>query len=71
MLLSRYKNAQQNHNINIANRAFENVTQFEYFVMIVTNQNLIQEKIKKKSNFGNACYHSNQIFCLLVFCPKT
>jgi hypothetical protein len=26
----------------------------------VTNQNLIQEEIKRKLNSGNACYHSVQ-----------
>jgi hypothetical protein len=26
----------------------------------VTNQNLIQEKIKRRLNSGNACYHSAQ-----------
>jgi hypothetical protein len=25
--------------------------------MAVTNQNLIQEEIKRRLNFGNACYH--------------
>jgi hypothetical protein len=33
-----------------------------------TNQNLIQEEIKRRLNFGNACYHSVQnllSFCLL------
>jgi hypothetical protein len=28
--------------------------------MTVTNQNLIQEEIKTRLNFGNACYHSAQ-----------
>jgi hypothetical protein len=28
--------------------------------MTVTNQNLIQEKIKRRLNLGNACYHSIQ-----------
>jgi hypothetical protein len=35
-----------------------------------TNQNLIQEKIKRL-NSGNACYHSVQTFCVLVCCLKT
>jgi hypothetical protein len=30
--------------------------------MIVTNQNLIQEEIKRRLNSGNACYHSFQKF---------
>jgi hypothetical protein len=69
MLLFRYQNAGQNRDIQIANRSFENVSQFKYFGMIVTNQNLIQEKIKKRLNSGNACNHSDQNFfsaCLLT-----
>jgi ribosomal protein S2 len=58
MLLSHHQNAGQNHIIKIANRCFENVAQFKYLGMTVTNQNLIQEKIKRRLNAGNACYHS-------------
>jgi hypothetical protein len=47
MLLPRHQNGDQNRDIEIANRSFENVTQFRYLGMIVTNQNLIQEEIKK------------------------
>jgi hypothetical protein len=50
----------QNQNIKIANRSFENVAQFKYLRMTVTNQNLIQERIKKRLNSGNACYYSVQ-----------
>jgi hypothetical protein len=50
--------AGQNHDIKIANRCFENVAQFKYLGTRVTNQNLIQEEIKRNS--GNACYHSTQ-----------
>jgi hypothetical protein len=39
MLLSLYQNAGQNHDINTANRSFENVAQFKYFGMTVINQN--------------------------------
>jgi hypothetical protein len=46
--------------IKIANRCFENVTQFRYLGTTVTNQNLIQEEIKRRLNSGNACYHSVQ-----------
>jgi hypothetical protein len=44
----------------IGNRCFENVEQFRYLGTTVTNQNLIQEEIKKRLNSGNACYHSVQ-----------
>jgi hypothetical protein len=43
-----------NHKIKMANRPFANVAQFKYLGMKVTNQNLIQEEIKKRLNPGNA-----------------
>jgi hypothetical protein len=45
MLLSRHQNARQNHDIKIANRSFENVTQLKYLGTTVIYQNLIQEEI--------------------------
>jgi hypothetical protein len=60
MLLSRHQNTGQNHNIKIGDRSFENVAQFKYLGTTVTNQNLIQEEIKRRLNSGNACYHSVQ-----------
>jgi hypothetical protein len=36
------------------------VSQFKYLGTTITNQNLIQEEIKKRLNSGNACYHSVQ-----------
>jgi hypothetical protein len=60
MLLSSHQNAGQNHDIKIANRYFENVAQFKYLGLAVTNQNLIHEEIKMRLNSGNACYHSVQ-----------
>jgi hypothetical protein len=41
-LLSRHQNVGQNRDIKIANRSFENASQFKYFGMTVTNQDLIQ-----------------------------
>jgi hypothetical protein len=68
MLLSHHQNAGQDCDTKIANRLFENVSQFRYFRTIVTNQNLIQEGIKRRLNSANACYHSvqnNASSCLL------
>jgi hypothetical protein len=58
ILLSRQQNAEQNHDIKIGNRCFENVAQFRYLGTTITNQNLIQKEIKMRLNSGNACYHS-------------
>jgi hypothetical protein len=60
MLVSRDQNAGQNRDMKIGNRLFENVSQFKYLGTTVTNQNLIQEDIKKRLNASNACYHSVQ-----------
>jgi hypothetical protein len=60
MLLSCHQNVGQNRDIKIANRSFENMSQFKYLGMTVTNQNLIQEEIRRRLNSSNACYHSNQ-----------
>jgi hypothetical protein len=56
MLLSRHKNAGQNRDIKIPNRSFENVEQFKYLAMTVTNQ----KEIKRRLNSGIACNHSVQ-----------
>jgi hypothetical protein len=50
MLLSCYQNTGENHDIKISNRSFENVAQLKYLGMTVTNQNLIQEEIKRILN---------------------
>jgi hypothetical protein len=60
MLLSHHQNAGKNHNIKIGDRSFENVVQFKYLGATITNQNLIQGEIKRRSNSGNACYSSLQ-----------
>jgi hypothetical protein len=60
MLLSHHQNVGQNRDIKISNRSFENVSQFKCLGTTVTNQNLIQEEIKRRLNSGNACYHSVQ-----------
>jgi hypothetical protein len=54
MMLSCHQNAGQNHDTKRANKFFENVAQFKYFGITVTNLNLIQEEIKGRLNSGNA-----------------
>jgi hypothetical protein len=58
--VSRDKNVGQNRETKIGNRLFENVSQVKYLGMRVTDQNLIQEEIKRRLNSGNARYHSVQ-----------
>jgi hypothetical protein len=60
MLLPHYQYAGKDHNIKRANRSFENVVHFKYLGTIASNQNLIQEEIKRILNSGNAHYHSVQ-----------
>jgi hypothetical protein len=58
--VSRDQNTDQNRDIKIGNKSFENLSQFNYLGTTVTNQNLSKEKIKRRLNSGNACYHSVQ-----------
>jgi hypothetical protein len=69
ILLSRHQNVGRSRDIKIANRSSENVSQFKYLGTTVTNQNLFQEEIKRRLNFGNACYHSvqNLLFSRLLW----
>jgi hypothetical protein len=60
MLLTRQQNVGQNWDMKIANRSFENVSQFKYLGTTVTNQNLIQEEFERRLNSGSTCYHSIQ-----------
>jgi hypothetical protein len=48
MLLSRHQNVGQNRDIKTANKLFENVSRFRYLGTTLTNQNLIQEEIKRR-----------------------
>jgi hypothetical protein len=60
MLLPRHQDVGRNRDIKIANRSFENVSQFKYLGTTVRNKNLIQEKVKRRLNYGNVCYNSVQ-----------
>jgi hypothetical protein len=51
-LLPHHQNAGQNHNIQLANRCFENVARFRYLGTTITNQNLIQVEIIRETEFG-------------------
>jgi hypothetical protein len=67
--MDHHQNAEQNHDIKIGNRCFENVEQFRYLGTTITNRNLIQKEIKRRLNYGNACILS-RTFCLLICYQK-
>jgi hypothetical protein len=57
MLVSRKQNVGQNRDMKIANRLFENVSKFKCLGTTVKHQNLIQKEIKRRLNYGSACYY--------------
>jgi hypothetical protein len=71
MLLSRHQNARQYQDIKIAYRCFENVARFRYLGTTVTNQNLIQEKIRRYWIRVMLATIQFPIFCIIVSCLKT
>jgi ribosomal protein S2 len=73
MLLPRHQNAGRNYEdyIKIANRCFENVSQFRYLGTTITNQNLIQEEIRGYRIQVMLATIQSRTFCLLVYCLKT
>jgi hypothetical protein len=58
MVMSRDQNAGRNHNVKIDDRFLEMVEEFKYLGTSLTNQNSIQEEIKRRVQSGNACCHS-------------
>jgi hypothetical protein len=60
VLMSCCQSADQNRDIKIADRSFENVSLLQYLRTTLTNRNFIREEIKRRLNSGNACYHSVQ-----------
>jgi hypothetical protein len=59
-LLSCHQNAGHDCDLRVANRSFENVSQFKYLRTTVTNKKMIQEEIKRGMNSDNAFYRSVQ-----------
>jgi hypothetical protein len=57
MVMTNQQTVEQNHNLLIDNKFFENVAKCKYLGTAVENENCIQEEIKSRLNSGNACYH--------------
>ena len=60
MTVSRDQNAGRIHSTKIDNSSIERVEEFKYLGTTLTNQNSIQEEIKSRLKFGNACNYSVQ-----------
>ena len=60
MVMSREQTAGLRHTVKVDNSSIERVEEFKYLGTTLTNQNSIQEEIKSRLKFGNACYHSLQ-----------
>jgi hypothetical protein len=58
MLFSCYLNSGQNHNISRADKSFENVAEFRYLGMTVSNKNIANEEIKSSLDWANDYYRS-------------
>jgi hypothetical protein len=56
VVMSRDKNAGQNHNIKIDNSSFERVELFKYSRTNLTYINPFQDESKSRSKSGNYCY---------------
>jgi hypothetical protein len=50
--------------IKSAIKFFENVAELKFWIMTVTKQNYVFDKIKGRLNLGNTCYHTVQSFTL-------
>jgi hypothetical protein len=69
-MLMSCKKAGQKHSIKIANRSFEGVARFRYLGTTLTDQNSMQEEIKRKLNSGKCLLAIGSVFCLPTCCTK-
>jgi hypothetical protein len=66
-VVSHHQHAGQNHDVPIAKKSFKHVAKFKHLGTRVTNHNCIQEEIKGRINWGNACSTLFRIFCLVSY----
>jgi hypothetical protein len=60
MSLPYYHTAGKNHSIKEPYKSSENVLEFRYLGMMLTNQNYIHEETESRSNSENTLYHPIQ-----------
>jgi hypothetical protein len=62
MVMGRYQNAGQNHNLKIDNKFLERGKQFKYLGtrFKIQDSRFPSWRLKRKMKSGNACYHSVQ-----------
>jgi hypothetical protein len=66
MVLSCEQDAQTNHEINIANKSFENDVHFKYFGTRLTSEKSIQEETERRLNLVMLATIHSINFLLLV-----
>ena len=69
-VMSRDQNAGRSHSMKTDNSSFERVEEFKYLGTTLTNQNSIQEEIKRVLKSRNVCYHSVQNFLSFTLLSK-
>jgi len=60
MVMSGDQDAGRSRSIKTDNSSLARVEEFKYLGTTLTNQNSIQEEIKRRLKSGNACYYSAQ-----------
>ena len=60
MVISGEQTAGLSHSMKVDSSSIERVEEFKYLGTTLTNQNSIQEEIKRRLKLGNACYLSVQ-----------
>jgi len=70
MTVSRDQNAGRIHSMKTDNSSTERVEEFKYLGTTLTNQNSIQEEIKRRLKLGKRAIIRCRIFCHPGCCPK-
>lgn len=56
----RHWPTEQNHDIKVDSKSFENIAKLTYLGMILMHQRCIHEGIKNRLNLWSTCYHAVQ-----------